>query len=377
MVNLAVILRDSGVKVEIVLVKPSEYRGTVTNVHPSGEVQNIPFRYMSGCTTFSANTVARRFQSAKGLLTTCCRILFSGPERVGVLAYTRNIEVLFFLRLACWVKGFPLVLELCEWPATWPVKTFLRKLHYKLYCKYCLLLTDGVIAISSFIEEIVRDYNQTRNKRLQVIKIPILSEDTARVSVSVQMVEPAISYLLFCGNLQYLDTVQCVIDSFAAIAATHKSLRLVIVGSTKDKSCLQYLSELAEQWGLNDRISFTGFVEREALLRLYSNAAALLIPLFDDALSNARFPSKLAEYLLSGRPVVTTGFGEVNAYLEDGVNAFIAEAGTPEAFARKIGDALADPVAAGQIGKNGRMVALNNFTCNAYTLNFKEWVERL
>lgn len=377
MVNLAVILRDSGAKVEILLVKPSDYSGTVTNFHPRGEVHGIPFRYMPGCTTFSTNTFGRRFQSIKGLLTTCCRILLAGSDKVVVLAYTRNIEVLFFLRLACWIKGYSVVLELCEWPTTWPVTNFFRKLHYKLYCKYCLALSDGVIVISSPIEGIVREYNLVRNEQLPMIKIPILSEDTVRVPASVPNVEHVGGYLLFCGNLQYRDTVQCVIKAFAAIAISYPSLRLVIAGSTKDKSCLEYFLRLAEQLNIQDKISFTGFVEREVLLRLYTDAVALLIPLFDDSVSKARFPTKLAEYLLSGRPVVTTAFGEVDAYLEDGVNAFIAEDDSSATFARKIGDVLADSDAALQIGTNGRKVALANFTCTAHTERVKEWLERL
>jgi len=46
-----------------------------------------------------------------------------------------------------------------------------------------------------------------------------------------------------------------------------------------------------------------GFVPRPELLRLYRQSSLLLAPLFDDVRSEARFPTKIAEYLGSGRPV--------------------------------------------------------------------------
>ena len=64
-------------------------------------------------------------------------------------------------------------------------------------------------------------------------------------------------------------------------------------------------------------------------------AHGLLIPLFDDVRSTARFPTKIGEYLASGRPIVTTAVGEMPRYFEDGVTAFISAPDDPQELWRE------------------------------------------
>ena len=105
----------------------------------------------------------------------------------------------------------------------------------------------------------------------------------------------------------------------------------------------------------------TGYVNREELLALYSNAQALLAPLEDDERSKARFPTKIGEYLVSGRPVITNSVGEVSRFLKDGETAFIAPPCDVEVFAQKIELALFDSKLSRRIGLAGRQVAEQNF----------------
>src|SRR5207302_1804391 len=74
-----------------------------------------------------------------------------------------------------------------------------------------------------------------------------------------------------------------------------------------------------------------------------AGAAVLAIPLFDDVKSTARFPTKLGEYLASGRPVVTNGIGEIPRYLKDGVNAVIVPPGDARVFGQAIAEVLDHP----------------------------------
>jgi len=102
-------------------------------------------------------------------------------------------------------------------------------------------------------------------------------------------------------------------------------------------------------------------VEREELLRLYGGAVALLIPLFDDLRSRARFPTKIGEYLASSRPVVTTAVGEVERFLTDRETACISPPGDPEAFGDSLIALLDDTRLATSIGAAGRRLAVERF----------------
>ena len=122
--------------------------------------------------------------------------------------------------------------------------------------------------------------------------------------------------------------------------------------------------------GLGDSVHLPGFLPRHELRRLYSKSRALLAPLLDDEESRARFPTKIAEYLLTGRPVISTALGEVANLLSDGQNAFLAKQATPEALATIILRLVRDPSGADRIGQAGREYAL-------LQLGHVEWGARL
>ena len=85
------------------------------------------------------------------------------------------------------------------------------------------------------------------------------------------------------------------------------------------------------------------YLPQAALLGRYSSADALLAPLPDDDASRARFPSKLPDYLYSGRPVVSNSVGEIGRYLKDGASGFLAPPGDPAFFSQKMREAVTHP----------------------------------
>ena len=92
--------------------------------------------------------------------------------------------------------------------------------------------------------------------------------------------------------------------------------------------------------------------------------------------SLARFPSKLADYLYSGRPVVTSAIGEINKYLRDGNSAFLANPGDINEFAQKISDAVSSK-SRNIVGVNGKQVAESEFSIRTQGLNLKNLIEKI
>ena len=125
------------------------------------------------------------------------------------------------------------------------------------------------------------------------------------------------------------------------------------------------------------RLRICGYLERSALLAAYQHAAALLIPLQDDLRSRARFPSKVGEYLASGRPVVTTRVGEVERFLRDGDTAYIAVPDDIAAFSDKMAAVLEDPARADLIGASGRRRAEEMFSYVPQGIRLKRLIERV
>jgi glycosyltransferase involved in cell wall biosynthesis len=128
----------------------------------------------------------------------------------------------------------------------------------------------------------------------------------------------------------------------------------------ENKSAGWIYAELARR-SISHRVKLLGYLPRAELLRQYQCSWALLIPLFQDLRSQARFPTKIGEYLVSGRPIITTQVGEISEYFQDGINAYVCEPDNPAIFGFEIIKALKDPEEAKNVGQQGVITAQKCF----------------
>lgn len=106
--------------------------------------------------------------------------------------------------------------------------------------------------------------------------------------------------------------------------------RLLVVGDGPARADLQ---RLAGELGLQDRVQFTGVVDRERV--------PALVAAFDVALQPAvvpyASPLKLFEYLALGKAVIAPRRPNIEEVLQDGVNAVLFDEGTPGDFEAALG----------------------------------------
>jgi glycosyltransferase involved in cell wall biosynthesis len=81
----------------------------------------------------------------------------------------------------------------------------------------------------------------------------------------------------------------------------------------------------------------------------------------DGLFSRAGLPTKLGEYLASGRPVVTTAVGDIPRYLRHGISAYLVASADPEAFADQMSYVLSHADEARTVGMRGRLAAERYF----------------
>jgi glycosyltransferase involved in cell wall biosynthesis len=242
---------------------------------------------------------------------------------------------------------FPVIIDLREAP--WALKskrTPVEKMVSPLWG------ADGVICISHFLKDWAEEENQRTGRNVRLIEVPIL--------VDVNEIKPAAApptgkTVLFAGSPVYDETLRFLVAAMELVWERHADCHLVITGGPTEATL-----GLAAR-GKGGKVRHAGFVERSVLLREYAAATVLAVPLFDDVRSHARFPTKLGEYLASGRPVVTNRVGEIPRYLKDGVSACVTAPGDLAAFAEAICRLLEHQTSAHAIGRSGRQVAEQHF----------------
>jgi len=112
-----------------------------------------------------------------------------------------------------------------------------------------------------------------------------------------------------------------------------------------------------DEYGLGEGVRELGFVPRERLWQLLGLADALVQPGGPNAFNDYRFPSKLPDFLASGKPVVLPA-ANIGRYLRDGVDALVLERGDATEIFAAVRRLLADPDLRRSLGSNGREFAL-------------------
>ena len=155
-----------------------------------------------------------------------------------------------------------------------------------------------------------------------------------------------------------------LVRAVARIHAAFPDIQLVFTGHTTPEVMVEiraFAGENSQDW-----IIFTGHLSRDELIWCYKNAIGLLSCRSNSDYANLGFPTKLAEYLAAGTPVVATTVGDVSEYLCDGKTAYLAESENISSIEQAIIRLVSDPILAAEIGKAGAKVARDYFDYQAH-----------
>lgn len=167
-------------------------------------------------------------------------------------------------------------------------------------------------------------------------------------------------YIAFIGVMNDAkDGVNILLEAFRSVCVKFPDHKLYLVGGWNYDTPAHL--EFIKVNGLQNRILWMGEVSRELIPSIIKNADLLVLPRPDSKQAQGGFPTKLGEYLASGRPVCATTVGEIPDYLEDNKSVFFAEPGSVESFTEAMSRSLSNPQNAENVGSEGRKVAERHF----------------
>ncbi len=367
-------LLEHSVDVRVICMRVSEDSSDVRNRRVSGIADGIPFVYTPGSTVRSGSFVVRRLREATGYVRTlsllrrlkqrglldCVFLADGGSERWYASVYV----------LLQWLDrlSVPVITELNEFPRmqTWLPGSLMGRLSH-------LSGARAAVTISSWLSEWAAAEARRIGRTVDVVEIPIL------VDVDEQEPSPyqAGDLFVYSASPAYKRDLAFVFRAMRHVWRRRPEARLMVTGMRAEDISVIIDGERVRTAVDDGRIRISGYVDRAVLLAAYREAAGLLIPLRDDVRSRARFPSKLGEYLASGRPVVTCLAGEVRRFLLDGATAYIATPDDVGAFADKIIDVLDDAAKAAAVGAAGRLAVEELFSYREQGGRFAGLLERV
>jgi glycosyltransferase involved in cell wall biosynthesis len=163
-------------------------------------------------------------------------------------------------------------------------------------------------------------------------------------------VEPGARYLLHAGGISPHKNVETLLDAFARLRSTEPALRLFVAGALEGDA---YLSAAATvrarvaELGVGDDVVLPGFVPDETLARLYSGAAAVVLPSLAEG-----FGLPAVEAAACGAPVVLS---DIPAHRETlGDEAIFFPARDADALAERLRGLLGSDMLRRSLAQRGR-----------------------
>ena len=166
-------------------------------------------------------------------------------------------------------------------------------------------------------------------------------------------------HLLALGRLVPKKGFAVLLAACRDLRAQGVEVRLTLAGDGPERGKIR---EIINREGLADRVSLPGAVPHREVARLMAAADLLVMPsLIAPSGDRDGIPNVILEALLCEVPVVASAVSGIPEVIHDGDTGWLTTPGDPEALARAVAAALADPAAARRRAQRGRALVAREF----------------
>ena len=286
-------------------------------------------------------------------------------KTVLIMSYSPAWLVLYY-RVLSKLLGSKLVVSIMEYHVA-TAKGLYARLNAVFFDHQSYRFCDGVLPISHFLDSLVKHHNTHKPS----LVIPVLADYNYAGEGNLTAELDGKRYFLLCAGIGYRETIDFVAASYTRMKREDALLVLVLSGAAEK------IDPFKQGISKDSGILVCTALPYVELYAMYKGALALLIPMRDHSQDQARFPQKIAEYLASGRPIVTTAVGEINRYFTNENNAFVVDSYDVGLFSNAMRTILDNPALADEVGESGRSFGLLNFHYQVYSDKLATFFESL
>jgi len=241
------------------------------------------------------------------------------------------------------------------------INFIISKLFFKNINKYC----DGIIVISN------RLFDKCISSSFPVIKI-YNSVNQFERNIYINS-KPGNFYFFYSGTFGEKDGVIDLIKAFNIVYQIKNNIKLQLVG----KGSGLYYNECMNQIKKNKNINYLGYLSENKMFDILAKSNVLCITRTNSEFANNGFPFKIAEYLSSGIPVLSTSASDIPYLLNDKKDVYLAEPGNVESIANKMIYIIDNYKEAITVGKQGKIFCENKFSINYIGEQLYQFLKKL
>lgn len=248
--------------------------------------------------------------------------------------------------------GYKVIKEQNEFPLLILSDNRFKRMIGKTIIPFSYRLLDGMVVMTKTLLSYYKRYTSGRTN-FEIINMTIDLDRFHNISIEEF---PYTNYLAYCGGMtEKKDGVVTLLKAFEIIANDFHEVKLMMIGDASN------IKEYVSKSEFGNRIILTGKLCSSEVPLYLSNALGLVLPRPKSFQAEGGFPTKLGEYLATGKPVIVTSVGEIPSFLTDNISAYIAEPGSVKSLASKIRQLLLNKEKSERIGISGKKVALEKF----------------
>lgn len=218
----------------------------------------------------------------------------------------------------------------------------LRLLRNHLQLPYVLRNAGTINALSENDRRLMTDYGVDPDK----IKIIYPGVDLAKFQVDQEAWRPNGKRILYVGRVVYEKGVKELITSFGALCQQEEDVELVIAG---DGDALEDMRALARRSGLEDRVTFLGWLPHDEIIEQYGQAMVVVLPSFSEGM-----PYAVLEAMAAGRPVIASNVSGIKDVVDHQESGLLYDVSDPDGLREAMLRLVTDPEMCNRLGKRAR-----------------------
>lgn len=225
-----------------------------------------------------------------------------------VIAYNYPSFALRKVKHYCGKHSIKCVADITEWYE--PHGSLIHKIVMMIDTEYrmnhVLYQMDGIIAISKFL------YTKYKKSNNTICIPPLVDIEEEKWKYKKHKDAGIIKFVYAgvpCKSKERLDLIVKAIANVSKI----KNVKLVIIGVTRE----QYKKIYSDESAVDSCIDFKGYINHEETIRTIIDSDWSIIIRENNRLVKAGFPTKLAETIACGTPVIINEFSNVFDYIDE------------------------------------------------------------
>jgi glycosyltransferase involved in cell wall biosynthesis len=345
--------------VTVLIAVPTELPDMINNTLAAGVFKNINFKYIHKKTIWPKKS-SKLFKAY--LIFLSFPLLFINLRKENpktVLLGSNDVKLIILTWFFSKILRFNYFQEKSEKPPVLKKKTsVLYKIFYLSLYKYF----DGIIVMTKELTDLFNSLGQGNTFHLP------MTVDLERFS-HIEKHDRDINKTVFIycggGNIER-DGLLSMVEAFIDVRKTNKNFEFqiigpIIIGSPYSKRVI----ELIDSKETTIYIKSLGKKNTDEIPNLLGKSDCLIMTPQKD-FDSGGFPTKLGEFLATGKPVICSKVSEIPYYLDNN-SAILVEPQNHEELTKTILSVIKDYQSFIRIGENGKKVAMNCFFAGRYT----------